>query len=167
MRNRLPLLALVSVFGVSFAFGDNFRGPYTEKKGVLEFTGTMIVRPVQLESWIAKGHSTDAAQRLHKRAIDRLQATKLRYYPEVDEVVVRVPNGMTETALANRLMQTGDYEYATPNWRCYPTGPKVTPNDPLFVNQWHHTVMHSTEAWFIGRGKNNVTVAVIDTGVYT
>ena len=37
-------------------------------------------------------------------------------------------------------------------------------NDPYFANQWHHTTMKTVEAWNASKG-NDVTVAVIDTGV--
>lgn len=167
MGNRLTLLALVSALGASLAFGNGANGPFVEKKGVQEFTGTMIVRPVQMNVLAQRGYSATEAKRVRQGAIDRLRSMRLRYYPEVDEVIVKVPKGQTESTLSQQLMKTGLYEYATPNWMCYPLGQKVTPNDPLLANQWHHTVMRSTEAWAIGKGLSNVTIAVVDTGVFT
>lgn len=167
MGSRLTLLALVSALGVTLSFGNGANGPFVEKKGVQEFTGMMIVRPVQLDALAKRGLAPTEAKRVHQRALDRLRSMRLRYYSEVDEVIVRVPRGQTENTLSQQLMQTGDYEYASPNWMCYPLGQKVTPNDPMLGQQWHHTTMHSTEAWYIGKGLSNVTVAVVDTGVMT
>lgn len=164
MTRFLQSFALLGLASLSLA--DGARAPFREVKGVHEFTGKMIVRPLQPDVLAKRGYSASRIATLHDRAMGRVAANRLRYYPEVDEIVVRLPRGMNESTYSEALMATGDYEYAVPNWRCFPVGP-VTPNDPLLGNQWHHRVMESEAAWGIGRGTNNVTIAVVDTGVYT
>ena len=44
--------------------------------------------------------------------------------------------------------------------------PVATPNDPSYYRQWHLPVMQAPDAWSYGDG-NGVTVAVLDTGVYS
>lgn len=60
------------------------------------------------------------------------------------------------------LSARGDIEYAQPRYRY-----RIyrSPNDPLYVQQWHYPAMNLPQAWDIERGQTNpVTVAVIDTG---
>lgn len=46
-------------------------------------------------------------------------------------------------------------------------GGGIIPADPNFGIQWHHTTLHSTNAWGRTRGTNAVTLAIIDTGIRT
>ena len=41
---------------------------------------------------------------------------------------------------------------------------EATPNDPSFVNQWHHTTIQSEQAWDNNHG-DNITIAILDTGI--
>jgi len=61
-----------------------------------------------------------------------------------------------------------DILYAEPNWKRYPTALSVL-NDPFYSTQWHYNTINVEQAWeaLTTRGSNNVTVAVIDTGVLT
>ena len=40
-----------------------------------------------------------------------------------------------------------------------------TPNDPIFDEQWNLRRIHAPEAWDVERGSENVTIAIIDTGI--
>ncbi len=51
---------------------------------------------------------------------------------------------------------------AEPNYRVYPLR---QPNDPLYSSQWHYPLINLENAWEITTGSNNVSIAVIDTGV--
>ena len=42
---------------------------------------------------------------------------------------------------------------------------RLVPNDPLYVEQWHHPHTRLPEAWDITTGSADVRVAVIDTGI--
>ncbi|MBC7773455.1 MAG: S8 family serine peptidase [Pyrinomonadaceae bacterium] len=132
------------------------RGPaFVARPGVMEFSGRMIVRPVQQGARQAEP-ARDAAARL------RFAGNTVRYYPEVDEYVVTVPAGMDENTYSAELMKTGDYQYAHPDWICYPDS---TPNDPQFSGQWHHPRIQSPQAWDIGTGNAAIICAFVDTGI--
>jgi len=147
---RLSLVGLMVASSMTALAADVI---YKEIKGEKEFTGTMIIRPRQ---------DINSASKL--RARKRLNAYRLRYYMETDEFICKVPNGQTETQFANALMKTRLYQYAQPNWKLYPL---LSPNDPLYPNQWHHSTMGTARAWDLHTGTDAITLAVTDTGVDT
>ena len=60
------------------------------------------------------------------------------------------------------LARRSDIARAEPNyWR----QPLATPNDPMYVEQWHYPQIRLPDAWDVTTGSPNVTVAVIDTGI--
>ena len=105
-------------------------GQFVQQKGVKEFTGTMIVRPASTELLLRRGVAPSAIATIQARAKQRLNSVLVRYENEIGYAVVRVPKGMNENTYSDQLNSTGEYEYATPNWRLYPVGVKTTPNDP-------------------------------------
>lgn len=60
------------------------------------------------------------------------------------------------------LRQRTDVLYAEPNY-IYQTN--AVPGDPLYRFQWHYPLINLPTAWDIETGAEEVTVAVIDTGV--
>ncbi|MCG3121677.1 MAG: hypothetical protein GIKADHBN_00045 [Phycisphaerales bacterium] len=130
---------------------------FVERPGDIEFSGQLIVRPLQ---------SLDAARSEQAR---ELVAPHVReYFAEVDEYVLNVPGaadaarGEAENAMCSQLMATGLFEYAEPNWICYPLN---TPNDPLFTSQWHHQNMQSELGWNVATGSSDTIIAFCDTGI--
>jgi len=133
-------------------------GPHAEVAGEMEFSGELIVRPKQT-----------LGARERARALAALGAAPKRHNPKTDEFVVTVgvgpvKPGAAENAFADRLMKTGLFEYACPNWTIYPL---ATPNDPRYPEQWHHAMMQSPLAWDLHRadGASEVIIAVTDTGI--
>lgn len=61
-----------------------------------------------------------------------------------------------------RLRQRPEVEYAEPNFL---RRPMVFPNDPGFELQWHYRLINLPQAWDITTGSDDVTVAVLDSGV--
>lgn len=137
---------------------------FVEKPGDMEFSGSLIVRPLQ-EHRRARANALIARD---TQARTRLAAMTVTYYPEVDEYIVHVPagspRGVGENQLAIELMATGDYEYVVPNWTCYPI---ATPNDPMYSNQWHHPKIGSPTAWNYTFGSSTIISAATDTGIDT
>lgn len=41
----------------------------------------------------------------------------------------------------------------------------ASPNDALFDKQWHHKTIGSVPAWAVQKGKKNILVAIVDTGM--
>lgn len=139
-------------------------GQYFQRPGIQEFSGEMIVRPVQAPALNAARVPSGWQTYIQARARQRLLPFAKEYVSATDEYIIRVPEGETENTMSARLMATGDYQYAEPNWFCYPLR---TPNDPRYSQQWHHPVVKSPQAWDLVTGSAAVTVAVVDTGIDT
>lgn len=140
---------------------------YVETPGEQEFSGELIVRPLQPAALTQKGLSPDQAAAQRAAASVLLMVHTVReYVPQTDEYIVIVPAGADENTLSFELMATGLFQYAEPNWIVYPV---ACPNDPLLGNQWHHaaTRMQSCDGWGIHTGNATVTVGLCDTGVLT
>jgi hypothetical protein len=93
---------------------------FVERPGVMEFTGQLIVRPLQPSAWEALGVDGPMLAQARAEAAAALANNTVVYYPEVDEYVVTIPPGMNENTYSAQLMTTGLYQYAEPNWRCFP-----------------------------------------------
>lgn len=137
---------------------------YVEVPGVKEFTGEMIVRPLQPDRLSQMGITGVAAQTKIARAISRVSNQILRYIPETGEMVIRVSAGADENSTSAALMATGDYQYAEPNYFVYPAR---IPNDPQYGQQWHHPKVQSDRAWDLTTGSSMIISAVVDTGIDT
>jgi hypothetical protein len=85
----------------------------------------------------------------------------LREMPEIDYAVVQVPWGQVDESIT-LFQQLGWAKEAYPD-RAYRLA--YTPNDPLFPLQWNLHRMQLPLAWDWTRGRPEVVVAVLDTGV--
>lgn len=140
---------------------------YVEEAGVLEFTGYIIVKPITKAEADADGLSEEEYQLARANAIAEIYnegGTDVIYDSDLDHYVLPVSAGKTETTLSNQFLQSGNFSWSEPNWRCFPV---TCTNDPDVLNekQWHHTKIKSCEAWQIETGSPNITIAVCDTGV--
>lgn len=163
LLRSFAFLVLVPLALAAFAH-EQVPGRYVQQPGVLEFSGEMTVRPLQAPALRAQGVFGGWDAYVRMRARQRLLPLTREYVPETDEYIIRVPEGETENTMSSRLMATGDYQYAEPNWICYPLR---TPNDPQFGQQWHHPVVKTPQAWDLVVGSPAVIVAVVDTGIDT
>lgn len=130
---------------------------FKQTRGVKEFTGELIVRP------IVRAFGPQATA-IYAQATAFIQPNTLRYSSRYDYFIVRVPKGKTESSYATELLATGFYEYAEPNYRVFPL---FTPNDPSLGIQWHHGMIESELAWDISQGEPNLIYSCSDTGVFT
>ena len=98
-------------------------------------------------------------------ARDRLTPSLRQGYRDVDSYSVRVPDGISAEVVAEALMRTGDYEYVSMDWLCYPLD--TTPNDPLLSQQWYHTAsrINTPGAWDVTQGSSSTIIGVVDSGV--
>ena len=135
-------------------------GSFVERPGELEFSGQMIVRLARAEALAALDLSQGQVEAVRQRAANRLAAWTLEFIPETDEYIVRVPPGETENSFSVRLMETGDYAYAHPDWICHPVR---IPDD--YGAQWHHGKIQSPRAWDLTTGSPNLIIANVDSGV--
>lgn len=106
--------SLLAVSLASVAVAGNGNGaafkPFAEKVGVRQFTGQMIIRPIQVEQGIKKGLSNQKIAKLRKSAVNRINSlTKVKEYVwQTDEYIVFLKAGVTENDLAKKLLATGE-----------------------------------------------------------
>lgn len=133
---------------------------YQERPGELEFSGQMIARPMPRERLVAQV-GEKGADRLLARARAAVKGMTLRYYRETDEYILRIPFGFDENSLSAYLRGLGGFQYVEPNYIVYPA---LSPNDPLFGDQWWLSKIEGPRAWDRYTGQTSVVAAVCDTG---
>ena len=164
----LALAALVLTPSL-FAQGNDQDGfePFVEESGIIEFSGVLCARPVQLSDALALGLDQAQAQDLRDEALSHLLAFEVNTYVRAtDEFLITLGPGTRENEAARALMATGAFEYVEPDWICYPV---ACPSDSQFNGQWHHqaNIMESCAGWDLETGDPSVVVAICDTGVLT
>jgi hypothetical protein len=140
---------------------------FNEIPGVRQFSGRMIVRPVQPDAWSTRGLSAGEADEMTERAVAAISKhTVLNYVWQTDEYIIEVPAGSDENRVSQTLMATDAIQYAEPDWIVSIVG---CPNDSRFYDQWHHqsNIMQSCDGWDIWYGDPATSVGVCDTGIRT
>lgn len=164
VRHALAGGLLLCAAGLASAQVQGGAPVFAEVAGSMEFSGRVIVKPLQAADLAARGFNVQAA---YRQAVAGLAAYRAHSYePLVDHFVLWVPVGMTENQLVGQLMATGLYEFAEPDWTLYPIG---CPDDSLFGSQWQHDAGHmqSCDAWGIHTGGASVGIGICDTGIET
>ncbi len=107
---------------------------------------------------------TQADRRLVE-ARARLAPSLREAFDDIDMHSVKIPAGVSAEVAAEALMQTGDYEFVSIDWLCYPTD--TTPDDSLFSTQWHHAFdrLDSIGAWDFTQGSPDTIIGICDSGV--
>jgi subtilisin family serine protease len=159
------LLTAALTFSAPNAFAQNDLGGilrFEEAPGVMEFSGQLTARPLQMDALLEQGYSPDAAQAAREHAAGLVDEGLIEYVEATDEYVFTLAVDSDENSQINELMNSGLFEYVEPNWLCYPSR---TPNDPKFGQQWHHNKMNSKDAWDYTTGDANFIAGWVDTGV--
>ncbi|MEX0876841.1 MAG: S8 family serine peptidase [Phycisphaerales bacterium] len=106
-----------------------------------------------------------SAQARMVEARNRLAPSLREAYDDIDMHSVRIPDGVSAEVAAEALMRTGDYEFVSMDWLCYPAD--TTPNDPQFGLQWYHAAnrIDTVSAWDFTQGDSSTIIAVCDSGV--
>lgn len=162
MIRTVTAALLAALAGIICAGQGSSQLPFMPKKGVKEFSGQMIARPLQMNELLAKGMPYHIALALQADARFRASKLAIDYVPETDEYIVRVPNDSNEYLVRREMMAGGSFQYVTPDWKVFPA---VIPNDPLYAQQWHHPIMQSNLGWDLFQGDGSTIVALCDTGV--
>ncbi|MCH8269585.1 MAG: hypothetical protein IH985_00045 [Planctomycetes bacterium] len=160
---------VLSVLCLAFTSAASADDPprFAEVAGDHEFSGRMMVRPMQSDALADMDvPKAQAAARIASARELMDQYRVLEYIPQTDEYIIAVPAGTTENDLADLLMATGNFQYAHPDWIVYPV---VCPNDPRLPSQWHHDAnkLDSCAAWDFTVGDPGIGVGICDTGVRT
>ncbi|MBO6513206.1 MAG: S8 family serine peptidase [Phycisphaerales bacterium] len=105
---------------------------------------------------------SQAEQRMIE-ARDRIAPSLIEAFDDVDMHTVELPLGVSAEVMAEILMKTGDYEFVSIDWWCYPT---IESNDPRLNLQWYHDEdrIDTFGAWDHTTGSGEI-IAVCDSGV--
>jgi hypothetical protein len=136
---------------------------FRDEPGVKERSGRLLVRPRQVEAWIAAGVPQAEAEARTAAARLGLTALEIGSIPGPDIHILAVPSGLSEESLADLLLAGDAYEYAEPDWIVYPAD--TTPDDAGFAQQWQLRKIAAPEAWDRRTGDGSITMAFVDTGV--
>jgi len=93
-----------------------------------------------------------------------LSAQDVRAVGEVPALGIQrltVPEGQ-ELAIIAALRRHPLVEYAEPN---YIIRAVLIPNDPYFSSQWGLTKIGASQAWEVTTGSNDLTIAIVDSGI--
>jgi thermitase len=132
--------------------------PYAERKGEMEFSGRLIAH--------TRPRAPVDTHKLLQEKTSVLDAYEVEVVPELDEYVVTIPPGEDENSLGQRLWSSGEFDWVRPDWILYPAAVNpITPNDPLFGQQWHLSQIKAPDAWDINTGAPTAIIAIVDTGV--
>lgn len=104
-----------------------------------------------------------AKEDLQVETTKRLTEPKDKKETQLDSIQLVKTNDETSfSEIKSRYDSVKAVEYILPNLRAEIT---VTPNDTLYSQMWALQKVEAEKAWDITKGSNNVTVAVIDTGI--
>jgi len=92
-----------------------------------------------------------------------LGASVIETIPALNLYRLRIPDGATVVRMIEMYQQAPGVVYAEPNYVAYAL--EVTPNDPLFDEQWALAQIEAPAAWDIITGTNDIVIAIIDTGI--
>ncbi len=126
-------------------------GAVTSRRGYVP--GEIVVK-------FKAGTDTSAMAAVFDLATPRGAAGRVRWVGDL--AVLRTTDDDAVEATASRLEREPEVEYAQPN---YLLPLNATPNDPGLSRQWNFPAIDIPRAWDINPGAQNVTVAVIDSGV--
>ena len=113
--------------------------------------------PGQLLIKLRPGVLQSQAESLHRAVGGRVALT----IPRINVQVVRLPQGVSETAALAAYRSSGLVEYAEQDVYVYAN---ADPNDPYYPRQWHYRSIGLPAAWDVVIG-SPVIVAVLDSGI--
>ncbi|HNA68658.1 MAG TPA: S8 family peptidase [Rhodocyclaceae bacterium] len=154
---RGTCLALLALTGLSLLPGAARADDAVGGRVIVKFRSSSALKQIA-----AAGRVQSLAQ--------RLGVTATLIGQPAPELHVMHARGISTAALAARLAQESDVEFAVPD-RLKQAA--ALPNDPLFSAQWmlqtpdttHPAAIDAVGAWTLSAGSSGVVVAVVDTGV--
>ena len=154
---RRTCLALLALTGLSLLPGAARADDAVGGRVIVKFRSSSALKQIA-----AAGRVQSLAQ--------RLGVTATLIGQPAPELHVMHARGISTAALAARLAQESDVEFAVPD-RLKQAA--ALPNDPLFSAQWmlqtpdttHPAAIDAVGAWTLSAGSSGVVVAVVDTGV--
>ena len=160
--SRLPLTSIllgvtlaIPLIGTAARAGDVDRNARPVPIAQAEFE----VEPGEILVKFESDVSSLAIETIHQR----LGASVLEVIPKLSLYRLRIPEESTITEMIQRYQNTKGVAYAEPNYILHAL--ERTPDDPRFGEQWALGKIEAPAAWDIMTGTNDITVAIIDTGI--
>lgn len=110
---------------------------------------------VKFRSDIGSDHARQIIAALGARDADEI--------PGIGVHILDLPYQANEHAFVNAFQGRPEVEFAELDHIVQPAD--ITPNDPSYYKEWHLTKISGPEAWSTTTGSNQVTIAIIDSGV--
>jgi serine protease len=175
---------LLTVLMTVAAVSDSLAAVYGGKNGLTAKMEAMPLNQIIVKYKTSANLATTAAVRSveQMQRMNNVAGVSLGYLrPMSGEAhVLRLPQRMEINRVLDicaRLATMSEVEYAEPDYIMHAAGNSVegalvTPNDPLYPNQWHyfapgsdHYGVNAPAAWDITTGSAGIYAAVIDTGI--
>jgi len=125
-------------------------------------TGPQMAPPEAVSSRVIirvrEGTTDDDIQ----QALDRNGATLIKSIPSIRTHVIGLEEGLSVPAGIAQWQGEAIVEVVGEDRLCHYT---AIPNDPEYVNQYHHPIINAPAGWDITTGSGNVVAAVVDSGV--
>ncbi|HET6498692.1 MAG TPA: S8 family serine peptidase [Coriobacteriia bacterium] len=81
---------------------------------------------------------------------------------QIDVEIVEVPRGRSVEGLIEMYKRSPNVAFAEPD---YIAAVELTPDDPLYPQQWAHEYSNTPAAWHETSGSSNTIIAFLDTGL--
>jgi len=98
-----------------------------------------------------------------RQIVASLGAREADLLPQIDVLVLDLPEQADEAAFANALQHRPEVEFAELDRINLPAD--ITPSDPWYPNEWHLTKIAAPAAWNSTTGSQSIVIAILDTGV--
>jgi subtilisin family serine protease len=97
-----------------------------------------------------------------RQIIAALGARDADEIPHIGVHILDLPYQASELALAKAFRSRPEVEFAEVDRRLSPQ--QILPNDPLYPS-WYLQKIDAANAWLITTGNNNITIAILDSGI--
>ena len=97
-----------------------------------------------------------------RQIIAALGARDADEIPNIGVHILDLPYQASELALAKAFRSRPEVEFAEVDRRLSPQ--QILPNDPLYPS-WYLQKIDAANAWLITTGNNNITIAILDSGI--
>ena len=175
LRTAIVLIMLFGMFGPSPVYAQDGVTPEPDENNVQE--KNQDESDLMTDQIIIKYKYTQVVDPAGDKQMQRVSekaGMKVNYHRPMSEDahVLRLPARLPDVAIQatiKHIEELPEVEYAEPDVIMQHT---LTPNDPLYSNQWHYFApttgnygINAPGGWDISTGSSSIFVAVVDTGI--
>ena len=159
MKRIITTTCVVTLITLVLTSGGPLTGAIAEKASKYQpFNPIERFVPGRVLVKFNDGIGTDHARQI----IAALGARDVEEIPGIGVHILELPYQASERALAKAFESRSEVEFAEVDRSLRPQ--QVLPNDPLYPS-WYLQKINAADAWLITTGSNNITIAILDTGI--